>query len=103
MQGFSPLTRRIVAVGILILLLLGAVNLFVLVAISSIVGAVRGTGVFVGSESILPMQLFLMVLFVSLLSLAVVVAERAALLARERTFNMTLLHAQEQERSRIGR
>ena len=50
----------------------------------------------------LTIQLFLLVVGLSMLSLAIVVAEREALQAREATWNRRLIDAQEHERSRIA-
>jgi len=81
----------------------GTANAISLVAITSMIGAVRGTGVFAGAAaSVLSLQLFLLVLALSLLTLAVVIAERVTLLARERDFSTLLLQAQERERTRIA-
>ncbi len=81
----------------------GTANAITLVALISIVGAVRGNGMFAHGASVLSLQLFLLLLAVSLLALAVVTAERETLLARERQFSALLFQAQEQERSRIAR
>jgi signal transduction histidine kinase len=82
----------------------GTSNAISLIAVVSMFGTVRGTGVFAGgSASVLSLQLFLMVAAVSQLSLAVVIAERAELLNRQRSMNAVLLQAQESERTRIAR
>jgi PAS domain S-box-containing protein len=57
----------------------GTANALLLVAIVSMLGAVRGTGAFRGNSStevLLSMQLFLILVTVSLLSLAILIAER---------------------------
>jgi signal transduction histidine kinase len=84
----------------------GTANALALVAIVSMVGAVRGTGMFADSaaqSSVLALQLFLLVLGISLQSLAILIAERKALGEQERDFNSRLLEAQEHERARIAR
>jgi signal transduction histidine kinase len=73
------------------------------VAIISIFGAVRGTGVFAAGASVVSLQLFLLILGVSLLTLAVVIDERVTLLTRQRKFNRLLSEMQERERTRIAR
>jgi len=84
----------------------GTANAIALVAVIAMVGAVRGTGMF-GEEashsSVLSLQLFLLALGVSLLSLSILIAEREALGDLEMDFNSRLLEAQEHERSRIAR
>jgi two-component system sensor histidine kinase UhpB len=84
----------------------GASNAIALLAIIGMVGAARGTGIFSGaaaSSSILSLQLFLLVVGVSLLSLAILTAERETFVERELDTNSRILSAQEQERSRIAR
>jgi len=57
----------------------GTANALLLVAVVSMLGAVRGTGVFWGNSSnevLLSMQLFLLLVTVSLLGLAILIAER---------------------------
>lgn len=80
----------------------GTANAIALVAIISMLAAVRGTGIFAGGASVLPLQLFLLVVAVPLLMLAVVVGERAELFELRRTFNTRLLQAQDRERTRIA-
>jgi two-component system sensor histidine kinase UhpB len=83
----------------------GTANAIALVAVISMLGAVRGTGMFADAtgSSVLSLQLFLLVLGVSLLSLAILIAEREALGELEVDFNSRLLAAQEHERARIAR
>jgi signal transduction histidine kinase len=84
----------------------GTANAIALVAIISMVGAVRGTGMFADSaaqSAVLSLQLFLLALGVSLQSLAILIAERKALGELELDFNSRLLAAQEHERARIAR
>jgi signal transduction histidine kinase len=67
---------------------------------------VRGSGMFsidTVSSSILSLQLFLLVVGVSLMSLAILTAERETFAEGERDANSRILGAQEQERSRIAR
>jgi signal transduction histidine kinase len=84
----------------------GTANAIALVAVIAMVGAARGTGIFsgeAGSSSILSLQLFLLVVGVSLMSLAILTAERETLAEFGREANSRILSAQEQERSRIAR
>jgi signal transduction histidine kinase len=84
---------------------LGAATALTLMAVVSMVGAVRGTGVFAGDathHSTLTLQLFLFMSAVSTLSLAVLIAERDTLREREAAFNNRLLDAQDHERARIA-
>jgi two-component system sensor histidine kinase UhpB len=84
----------------------GTANAIALVAIISMVGAIRGTGMFgagTAQSSVLSLQLFLLALGVSLQSLAILIAERKALGELELDFNSRLLAAQEHERARIAR
>jgi two-component system sensor histidine kinase UhpB len=84
----------------------GTANAISLVAVVAMVGAVQGTGVFADEashSSVLSLQLFLLALGVSLLSLSILIAEREALGDLEVDFNSRLLEAQEHERSRIAR
>src|SRR5262249_1457902 len=84
----------------------GTANALALVAIISMVGAVRGTGMFAeaaAQSSVLALQLFFLALGVSLQSLAILIAERKALGELELDFNSRLLAAQEHERARIAR
>src|SRR5262249_52795569 len=84
----------------------GTANAIALVAIVSMVGAVRGTGMFAegaARSSVLSLQLFLLALGGSLQSLAILIAERKALGGLELDFNSRLLAAQEHERARIAR
>ena len=84
----------------------GTANALALVAIVSMVGAVRGTGMFAettAQSSVLALQLFFLALGVSLQSLAILIAERKALGELELDFNSRLLEAQEHERARIAR
>ena len=81
----------------------GAANAVSLVAVVSIVAAARGTGIFAAGPSVLTLQFFLLVLGISLLTLAVVIDERLVLMARERKFNRLLSRAQDDERARIAR
>ena len=83
----------------------GAANALALVAAVTMLAAVRGSTVFAGEPpagTVLTIQLFLLVVGLSMLSLAIVVAEREALQAREATWNRRLIDAQEHERSRIA-
>jgi two-component system sensor histidine kinase UhpB len=84
----------------------GTANAIALVAAVSIVGVIRGTGMFADGaahSSVLSLQLFLLALGVSLLPLAILIAEREALGELEMDFNSRLLTAQEHERARIAR
>jgi signal transduction histidine kinase len=84
----------------------GTANAIALVAVVSMVGAVQGTGMFADDAthaSVLSLQLFLLAVGVSLLSLAILIAEREALGELEVDFNSRLLAAQEHERARIAR
>jgi len=84
----------------------GTANAIALVAVIAMIGAARGTGMFsddAAASSVLSLQLFLMVIGVSLLSLAILTVEREALAERERETNRRILNAQEEERSRIAR
>lgn len=84
----------------------GTANAIALTALVAMVGAVEGTGMFAdeGSHSsVLSLQLFLLVLGVSLMSLSILIADREALGDLEVDFNSRLLEAQEHERSRIAR
>jgi len=84
----------------------GTANALALVAIVSMVGAVRGTGMFAeaaAQSSVLALQLFFFALGLSLQSLAILIAERKALGELELDFNSRLLEAQEHERARIAR
>jgi signal transduction histidine kinase len=84
----------------------GTANAISLVAVVAMVGAVQGTGMFADEalhSSVLSLQLFLLALGVSLLSLSILIAEREALGDLEVDFNSRLLEAQEHERSRIAR
>jgi signal transduction histidine kinase len=75
-------------------------------AVVAMVGAVQGTGMFANDashSSVLSLQLFLLALGVSLMSLSILIAEREALGDLEVDFNSRLLEAQEHERSRIAR
>jgi signal transduction histidine kinase len=84
----------------------GTANAIALVAIVSMVGAVRGTGMFgagAAQSSVLSLQLFLFALGVSLQSLAILIEERKALGELELDVNSRLLAAQEHERARIAR
>jgi signal transduction histidine kinase len=83
----------------------GTANAIALVAIVSMVGAVRGSGLFAAGanhQSVLSLQLFLLVIAVSLLSLAILTAERQTLRECETGFSSRLLEAQERERTRIA-
>jgi two-component system sensor histidine kinase UhpB len=84
----------------------GTANALALVAIVSMVGAVRGTGMFAegaAQSSVLSLQVFLLVLSISLQSLSILIAERKAIGELELDFNSRLLEAQEHERARIAR
>ena len=84
----------------------GTANAIALVAVIAMVGAVQGTGMFgedASHSSVLSLQLFLLALGVSLLSLSILIAEREALGDLEVDFNSRLLETQEHERSRIAR
>src|SRR5262249_28073402 len=84
----------------------GTANAIALVAVISIVGAGRRTGMFhagAAQPSVPSLQLFLLALGVSLQSLAILIAERKALGELELDFNSRLLAAQEHERARIAR
>jgi two-component system sensor histidine kinase UhpB len=84
----------------------GTANAVALVALISMIGAVRGTGMFgsaAAQSSVLSLQLFLLALGVSLQSLAILIAERKAVGDLELDFNSRLLAAQEHERARIAR
>jgi len=84
----------------------GTATAIALVAAVAMVGAVQGTGMFADEashSSVLSLQLFLLALGVSLLSLSILIAEREALGDLEVDFNSRLLEAQERERSRIAR
>ena len=84
----------------------GTANAIALVAVIAMIGAARGAGIFsdeVATSSVLSLQLFLMVIGVSLLSLAIQTVERETLAEREREANRRILGAQEEERSRIAR
>ena len=83
----------------------GTSTAIVVVATVSIISASRGIGMFAGDASrhpVLTLQLFLLLIGVSMLSLAIVVEERQALRARESAFNTRLLDAQDGERARIA-
>jgi len=84
----------------------GTANALALVALVSMVGAIRGTGMFAetaAQSSVLALQLFFLALGVSVQSLAILIAERKALGELELDFNSRLLEAQEHERARIAR
>jgi two-component system sensor histidine kinase UhpB len=84
----------------------GTANAIALIAVISMVGAVRGTGMFAegaARSSVLSMQFFLLVVGISLQSLSILIAERKALGELELDFNSRLLEAQERERARIAR
>ena len=84
----------------------GTANAVALVTLVSMVAAVRGTGIFAGvsgDAAVLAMQLFLLVLAISLLSLAIVTVEREELRAHEAVSTGRLLEAQDRERARIAR
>ncbi|HEX7798415.1 MAG TPA: MASE1 domain-containing protein [Vicinamibacterales bacterium] len=84
---------------------LGTSTAIVVVATVSIFSASRGIGMFAADasrHSVLTLQLFLLLIGVSMLSLAIVVEERQALRARESAFNTRLLQAQDGERARIA-
>jgi signal transduction histidine kinase len=84
----------------------GTANAVALVALIAMIGAVRGNGMFADDathSSVLSLQLFLLMLGVSLQSLAILIAEREALGELEADFNSRLLTAQEHERARIAR
>jgi len=83
----------------------GTSTAIVVVATVSIISASRGSGMFAADasrHSVLTLQLFLLLIGVSMLSLAIVVEERQALRARESAFNTRLLQAQDRERARIA-
>jgi len=83
----------------------GAANALALVAVVAVVAAVKGSAVFAGESpagAVLSIQLFLLVVGLSILSLAIAVAEREALQPREATCNRRLIDAQDDERSRIA-
>jgi signal transduction histidine kinase len=83
----------------------GTANAVALVAVLSMVGVVRGNGMFADDathSSVLSLQLFLLALGVSLQSLAILIAERETLGEMEVDFNGRLLAAQERERARIA-
>jgi two-component system sensor histidine kinase UhpB len=84
----------------------GTANAIGLVAIVATIGAARGSGVFAGTaplQSVVSLQLFLLLIGVTLLSLSILVAERETLRVREREFSGLLLETQERERVRIAR
>jgi two-component system sensor histidine kinase UhpB len=84
----------------------GTANALALMAVISMVGAVRGTGMFAegaARSSVLSLQLFLLFVGISLQSLSILIAERKALGELELDFNSRLLEAQEHERARIAR
>lgn len=91
----------------------GTANATALVAIAAMVSVVRGTGVFsVGSsaDNVLSIQLYLLVVAVSLLLLATLIAENLAATEELRLaerwrqeLSGRLINAQEQERGRIAR
>ena len=91
----------------------GAANAMSLLAASATFGAVKGTGIFAAtptSQDVLAMQLFLLLLGVSMLGLAVSVDERETRtrelkLAERHTreLGVRLIHAQEEEGARIAR
>jgi signal transduction histidine kinase len=84
----------------------GTANALALMAVVSMVGAVRGTGMFAegaAQSSVLSLQIFLLVVGISLQSLSILIAERKALGELELDFNSRLLEAQEHERARIAR
>lgn len=84
---------------------LGTATSLSLVAIVSMVAAVAGTGIFAGepAQHVVPsIQLFLLLLGVSLLSLTIVVSERAELHAREIALGSRLIETQDRERSLIA-
>jgi signal transduction histidine kinase len=84
----------------------GTANAIALVAIVAMIGAARGTGMFsdeAAAASVLSLQLFLLVIGISLLALAILTVERETLAEREREANGRILRAQEEERSRIAR
>jgi len=84
----------------------GTANAIALVAGVSIISVSRGMSVFtipVPFDVVLWLQLFLLLFGVSLLSLAIAVAEREELLHREMTFSQQLLRTRERERERLAR
>jgi two-component system sensor histidine kinase UhpB len=84
----------------------GTANAIGLVALLSMVSAVRGTGVFATEamlHSVVSLQLYLLVVGVSLLTLSILVVERETLLRREIDFGGRLLDTQDRERERIAR
>ena len=84
----------------------GTANAIALVALVSMLGAVRGTGVFAGDaarHSVLSLQIFLLVIGITLLLLAVLIAQQEVMRERERELNSQLIKAQERERARIAR
>jgi two-component system sensor histidine kinase UhpB len=84
---------------------LGTSTAIGVVAAVSIMSASRGIGMFAadgGRHPVLTLQLFLLLIGVSLLSLAILVDEREALRARESVFNARVLQAQDRERARIA-
>jgi two-component system sensor histidine kinase UhpB len=83
----------------------GTSTAIVVVATVSIISASRGIGMFAADasrHSVLTLQLFLLLIGVSMLSLAIVVEERQALRARESAFNTRLFQAQDRERARVA-
>jgi signal transduction histidine kinase len=84
----------------------GTANAIALVAVIAMVGAAQGTGMFsddAAASSVVSLQLFLLLLGVSLLPLAIQSLERETLIEREREANRRIVSAQEDERSRIAR
>jgi signal transduction histidine kinase len=84
----------------------GTANAIAVVAVVSMVSAVRANGVFAPEgmmHSVLSLQLFLLVIGVCLLSLSTLIDERRILLQQEMEFSQQLLDTQQQERARIAR
>jgi signal transduction histidine kinase len=84
---------------------LGTSTAIGVVAAVSIASASRGIGMFAADASrhpVLTLQLFLLLIGVSMLSLAILVEEREALRGRESGFNARVLQAQDRERARIA-